>query len=235
MTMDSIPWTDDQIRRFWDHAAKAPESYASFLVGRNIARRIGRHLHQAREVLDFGCGPGFLIPYLLAFGPRVAGCEMSAETAKLANSRLRDLANFEGVFDAGALISAKRSFDIVTCIEVLEHLRDDALDATLETIHALVKPNGLLILTTPNDEDLTQSMVICPNCSAEFHRWQHVRSWSRGTLSAKLRESGFRVVSAEADDFAFPPGFPWTLARYARDRIAGKRKRPQLLVKAVPL
>jgi 2-polyprenyl-3-methyl-5-hydroxy-6-metoxy-1,4-benzoquinol methylase len=221
------------VRRFWDHAAQAPESYASYLVGRNIARRIAGRLRRARDVLDFGCGPGFLIPYLAAYGPHVGGCELSPDTAALANARLAGLANFEGVLDAAEWRKRQRSFDLVTCVEVIEHLKDDALDAALQSIHMLLKPRGILIVTTPNDEDLNQSMVVCPNCSAHFHRWQHVRNWTAASLSALLDAKGFRVLTAQADDFAFPPGFPWTLARFARDRIAGKRKRPQLLVQAM--
>ena len=231
--MDSISWSDDQVRRFWDRAAQAPESYASYRVGKNIARRIARPLRHARDVLDFGCGPGFLIPYLSAYGPRVGGCELSPETAALANERLAGRANFDGVFSAVEWTERNRSFDLVTCIEVIEHLKDDALEAALHAIHRLLKPRGILVVTTPNDENLSQDMVVCPNCSVEFHRWQHVRSWTAASLTALLEAKGFRVLSAKEDDFAFPPGFPWTLARFARDRIAGKRKRPQLLLQAM--
>jgi len=61
----------------------------------------------------------------------------------------------------------------------------------------LLRPNGKLVLTTPNEENLDASKIICPNCSAVFHRMQHVRNWSADALAERLAANGFSCSSSE--------------------------------------
>ena len=56
----------------------------------------------------------------------------------------------------------------------------------------MLKPGGRLVVTTPNEEDLEQSKVVCPECLARFHKMQHVRSWSARTLTERLEGYGFK-------------------------------------------
>jgi len=56
----------------------------------------------------------------------------------------------------------------VLLIEVVEHLKSDILDATLREIHRIMRPGGVLLITTPNNEDLSRSMKFCPDCGAIF-------------------------------------------------------------------
>ncbi|MEZ5326110.1 MAG: class I SAM-dependent methyltransferase [Verrucomicrobiales bacterium] len=75
------------------------------------------------------------------------------------------------------------SFDVVTCIETIEHLPDDILAETMTEISRLLKPGGMLLLTTPHNEDLDANMHFCPFCNSEFHRMQHVQSWQLEDVS----------------------------------------------------
>jgi len=84
-------------------------------------------------------------------------------------------------------------FDVVLLIEVVEHLRSDILDATLREIHRVMRPGGVLLITTPNNEDLSRSMKFCPDCGAIFHEWQHVRAWDVVGLAKELKAYGFAV------------------------------------------
>jgi hypothetical protein len=47
-------------------------------------------------------------------------------------------------------------------------------------------------------------MVLCPTSGEVFHRWQHVRSWKRDSLPARLRAAGFAVEKVIETNMAVP-------------------------------
>ena len=75
---------------------------------------------------------------------------------------------------------------------------DEALAEVLSNLRQLVTPDGLILITTPNDENLAKSHVFCPETGKVFHRWQHVRSWTVESLTAHLGEHDFSPVRVEA-------------------------------------
>ena len=76
-------------------------------------------------------------------------------------------------------------------IEVVEHLDDATLPAVLAEARRLLRPGGSLLVTTPYREDLAASTIQCPECGAEFHTIQHVRTWTPSSLRSVLRTAGF--------------------------------------------
>jgi 2-polyprenyl-3-methyl-5-hydroxy-6-metoxy-1,4-benzoquinol methylase len=88
-------------------------------------------------------------------------------------------------------------------IEVIEHLDDHYLDITFKNIQKLLADDGILIITTPNDEDLSKSFILCPETNTLFHRWQHVRTWNIKSLRKYLEESGFRIINIGFTDFNY--------------------------------
>ena len=60
----------------------------------------------------------------------------------------------------------------------------------------------MVLITTPNNENLDNETVYCPCCENSFHRWQHVRSWSSDSLSLYLIKHGFKVILTKEIDFA---------------------------------
>ena len=65
----------------------------------------------------------------------------------------------------------------------------------------MLADDGLFIVTTPNEENLAENTVYCPMSNVVFHRWQHVRNWSRETLRETLEKHGFAVQSVKAVTF----------------------------------
>jgi len=94
-----------------------------------------------------------------------------------------------------------KSFDVITCLETLEHLLDDRLSVVVKEIHRLLKPGGVALFTTPNNEDLLRSHVYCPFCETSFHKVQHVRSFSESSMRALLESHGFRTVFCRGINF----------------------------------
>jgi 2-polyprenyl-3-methyl-5-hydroxy-6-metoxy-1,4-benzoquinol methylase len=187
-------WTPEMISRFWDWQSQHPEVYFTYLFGREIAYALRSHLAGRQRVLDFGCGVGYLLPHLCRYVPKVYGADPSGQSVTRTNERLAGTRGFEGAFLIADLQEHETSFDAILAVEVIEHLYDQDLDAALGTIRGMLSPDGIAIFTTPNDEDLEASMILCPATGQVFHRWQHVRSWNAGSLSKRLRDSQFDVL-----------------------------------------
>lgn len=160
-----------------------------------------KHELAGGHVLDFGCGPGFLSERLLDGGFEVTAVDQSPGSVDAANRRCGGRHGWHGAaLGSDGLPSA--SFDGAMCIETIEHLDDDGLSAVLEEIDRVLRPSGIAVFTTPNEEDLRASMVYCPFCDTEFHPVQHVRSWSAASLEEALLAAGFDVLLSASTDLA---------------------------------
>jgi 2-polyprenyl-3-methyl-5-hydroxy-6-metoxy-1,4-benzoquinol methylase len=132
----------------------------------------------------------------------VAGSDTSERSLEAARHRLQRYDNFLGAFTPDALLAEGRQFDTIFAVELVEHLDDDWLDHALDTLRTLLKPNGTIIVTTPNQERLEDSLLMCPCCKSVFHRWQHMRAWSQTTFTDYVEQRGFRVLDAFTTDFS---------------------------------
>ena len=60
----------------------------------------------------------------------------------------------------------------------------------------------MLVITTPNAEDLAENLNYCPFCDTEFHRWQHLRSLNHQDVDSLLRASGMTPAAYPSMDFS---------------------------------
>jgi len=102
-------------------------------------------------VLDVGCGGGILAEAMAEAGARVAGIDLSE--AALAVARLHQLESNSSVayrMIAADALAAERpaAFDLVTCMELLEHVPDPA--AMVAACARLVRPGGIVVCSTIN-------------------------------------------------------------------------------------
>lgn len=104
-------------------------------------------------VLDAGCGAGQGTAYLARTGARyVMGVDISPEALAYASGRYvspdgpQNLAF--GRMDVTRLAFRDQSFDMITSIEVIEHL--DKPEDYVAEIHRLLRSSGVLVLSTPN-------------------------------------------------------------------------------------
>jgi SAM-dependent methyltransferase len=93
------------------------------------------------------------------------------------------------------------TFDGVVASEVFEHLDDGAFAQGLREIKRVLKRGGRLVCTTPADEDLIASTVVCPHCGMGFHRWGHQRSFSMASLGGALQAAGFSIEVSQQRAF----------------------------------
>ena len=135
--------------RFWDsHGEFRPLHLLNPVRTGYIAARAA--LAGAR-VLDVGCGGGLLAEALAAAGATVTAIDLAPgmiEVARLHAAESRLAIDYR-VADAAALAAATPgAFDIVTCLEMLEHVPEPA--AMVATLAALTRPGGALFVSTLN-------------------------------------------------------------------------------------
>jgi 2-polyprenyl-3-methyl-5-hydroxy-6-metoxy-1,4-benzoquinol methylase len=199
-------WTEQAVERFWHfHSESVASQELSFSrrVGEGIANFLSSAgcVRSGAKVLDFGCGVGFLAPYLMARGLRYHGCDRNLSLLK----RARELYEKEASWAEVTQYSTNYPdayFDIVTCVEVLEHVWDKELVVTVQEVFRLTKPGGVALFTVPNAENLDRAQTYCPFCNSAFHYRQHLRSLDADLLASLIRKAGFQVRFCEALSFS---------------------------------
>lgn len=194
-----MEWTDERIAAFWEHCAENPAAeseYFTFQVGAGVVALLSEAVSlRGARVLDFGCGPGFLIQHLLQAGAIVVGADSSPHSVRMVADRYRDHRGWDGALTVrgGRASVGDGSFDGVCCIETIEHVPGKSQMAFLAEISRVLAPGGWALFTTPNEEDLSRSLVFCPACGETFHRVQHLTSWTVGSLSSLLSSCEMEV------------------------------------------
>jgi 2-polyprenyl-6-hydroxyphenyl methylase / 3-demethylubiquinone-9 3-methyltransferase len=104
-----------------------------------------------RRVLDVGCGGGILAEAMTARGARVTGIDLADKPLKVAQLHLLESGlevEYRLIAPETLALEAPRSFDVVTCMELLEHVPDPAL--TVQACSDLVRPGGHVFFSTIN-------------------------------------------------------------------------------------
>lgn len=200
-----VVWDDRKIARYWDHLSRLPAALSncwSKQVGSALLQYVSRMRALQGRVLDYGCGPGFLIDDLLRMAPEatVYGIEYSPASVRLVEQAYSGRNRFGGVSSASSIPTGFSAgfFDVVFFVETIEHIRAAARPQVLREVRRLLRPGGLVVVTTPNEEDLNASRATCPDCGAMFHVVQHLSSWSPASLQSVMEDAGFQTVSCAA-------------------------------------
>ena len=112
---------------------------------------------EGRAALDVGCGAGLLTEPLARLGAKVTGLDASSELIAVA----REHAGAQGLdinYRSGELEALEAEFDLITCMEVIEHVADPA--AFVKALAKRLAKGGLLILSTPNATRWAKLLVI---------------------------------------------------------------------------
>ena len=106
---------------------------------------------QGKNVLDVGCGGGILAEAMAARGARVTGIDLAGKPLKVAQLHLLESkldVVYRNIAVEALAEEAPHSFDVVTCMEMLEHVPDPA--SAVRACAALLKPGGHAFFATLN-------------------------------------------------------------------------------------
>ena len=104
-----------------------------------------------KQVLDIGCGGGILSESMAQRGAEVTGIDLSEKALAVARLHLLESGNrvdYQKISAEEFATQAAARFDVVTCMELLEHVPDPA--STIAACAALVKPGGHVFFSTLN-------------------------------------------------------------------------------------
>jgi 2-polyprenyl-3-methyl-5-hydroxy-6-metoxy-1,4-benzoquinol methylase len=219
-----IIWTKEKVAKFWDYystSSSVGDVYFSEQLGDAVLALVGRYIRISGNVLDYGCGPGFLIERLLKLQVSCSGLDAVESNIKIIDRKFKDNPLFKGSFFADSLPTPIKDgqYDLVFLVETIEHLLQEDLRVILDEIYRITLAGGHVVITTRNDENLDKSKRICPDCGGTFHLMQHVSSWSVNSLANLMAEVGFQQVACIATTLR-----PRTLLGYYKsftDRLTG--------------
>lgn len=150
---------DQLAQRWWDeHGEFQPLHTMNPVRVEYIDRRVKL---AGKRVLDVGCGGGLLAEAMCKRGANVTGIDLGETTIEVAtlhalDSKL-DIRYLRQSVEEHALNNTG-SYDLVTCLEMLEHVPDPA--AVIETIARLLKPGGHAVFSTLNRNPKSYAMAI---------------------------------------------------------------------------
>lgn len=161
-----------------------------------------RHATRGTQLLDVGAGSGILVEEAIGLGYTAQGIEPSNYLSRQAAAL--GLPVTEGCFPQDA---PDRHFDIVTLIDVIEHVSNpgDMLRGAL----AHLNPDGICVIVTPDAASLAAKLM---GWRWWHYRLAHVGYFSRETLVQLTRDCGFEVLSFSKPGWYFP-------ARYLFERV----------------
>lgn len=193
----TLHWTPERVTKFWNviSGSQLDECGFSRVAGAQLFELISPHIPMQGRVVDYGAGAGHFSNVLLRAGYKVGVFEPSDDNLL---DEVKGHANFSRVdLDADA-----GKYDIVFSLETIEHILEPDFDDYLSALHRLTKPGGLVVISTPNNEDLEHAMAYCVESDLFFHPWQHVRSLTPEGLVETMASAGFEKQFLCAADFS---------------------------------
>lgn len=118
--------------------------------GLRTIKILSQYKKKDSKVLDLGCGIGITLSILSDYFPDSVGIDIDPKSVKAAKELLKkqNLNIPVILYDGKKIPFPKNTFDIITSIEVIEHVEDTEL--ILKEMNRVLKPNGILHITTAN-------------------------------------------------------------------------------------
>jgi SAM-dependent methyltransferase len=139
----------------------------------------------AGPVLDLGTGRGEWLAMLAEHGHTAVGIDVSKSVASVAREAGLDVTQADALEDLRA--RPKASLAAVTGFHVVEHLDPTLLGELLAQIHRVLAPGGVVVLETPNPENVTVA-------TTTFHLdVEHVRPIPPTLIEFHARDAGFKL------------------------------------------
>ena len=151
-----------------------------------------------KRVVDIGCGGGILSEAMAQKGAQVTGIDLAEQSLKVARMHLHESqleVDYQLVSAEDFAAQHPAGFDVVTCLEMLEHVPDPG--AIIDAAAALLKPGGRLFLSTLNRNPKSFALAIV---GAEYllgmlprGTHQYRRFIKPSEMASRLRTNGLNL------------------------------------------
>ena len=155
---------------------------------------IARHASlEGARVLDVGCGGGILSEAMARRGAQVTGIDLSEKALRVAELHLHE-SGLSVRYEKGAVEDVSGEFDVVTCMELLEHVPQPA--SMVSACARLVRPGGRVFFSTINRNPKAYLFAVVgaeyvlgllPKGTHDYQRFIKPSELSRWTRAAGLR------------------------------------------------
>lgn len=157
------------------------------------------------NILELGCADGSFLSYIKEkTNSKVFGLDVSSHAIKKAREKSLNVQvhNLEKV-----LPFQTNRFDLVICLEVIEHLYDT--DFLLSQIHRVLKPGGFLVLSTPNLASLPNRFRLLLNKYPKYLEYSrdgagHIHLYTLPVLLSQIQKNGFVVEKKTSPNITCP-------------------------------
>ena len=148
---------------------------------------------EGAKVLDVGCGGGILAEAMARRGARVTGIDLSDKALRVAELHLQE-SKLDVRYEKSTVEDYAGEFDIVTCMELLEHVPDPA--SMVAACARLVRPGGRVFFSTINRNPKAYLFAVVgaeymlgllPKGTHDYLRFIKPSELSRWTRAAALR------------------------------------------------
>ena len=171
-----------------------------------------------KRVLDVGCGGGILTDAMARSGARVLGVDLATKSLKVAQLHALEAqtpnVRYQEISAEALAAERPASFDVVTCMEMLEHVPDPA--SIVRACATLVKPGGWVFFSTlnRNAKSFLFAIVGAEYVLGWLPRGTH--QWNKFVTPRELRhaiEAGGLMIDYEAGVVFNPLSNTWKLSR----------------------
>ena len=195
------PWyTSEQVEAAQSHQRRTTQRRYGFIL-QCVDDYLQCHSRKPIRILDAGCGDGVQLQELIEIpGLEVWGTDYNL----LRTSRAKN--NFAAAHivceDILHLSFRAASFDIVLCSQVIEHIPQD--DLLLEKLANVLKPQGLMILGTPNEGCLMARLRNHIFERSILKSTDHIHFYKEAGIRQKIEAAGFEIQQVMRENWFFP-------------------------------
>ncbi len=159
-----------------------------------LLQTLNKYCKPGETVLDLGCGGGGkFTAWSKAAGFEAIGMDISKKAVAMAQREYPD-GNFKTLNTDGSIPAADKTFGAVWCSEVIEHIME--VDDFLKEVRRVMKPGGILIITTPYHGFIKNLFIVL----FKFHRHfnvlgSHIRFFDKHSLASSFERTRFTPLS----------------------------------------